>query len=146
MQQHYKATTDEIYWLAKAQWSRNSWKLRDYSSQMVDQMICWTLNTSTLDECWMLSFYDKTLAKYELKTQFQPTVVNDAVLQQSLAKMNSFLWVSRLTNFHQPWHKLTGENTKHNTGVNTHTRTDTWIRQTIAGEKPHHFMKDDLCD
>lgn len=36
-------------------------------------------------------------------------MVDDAILQQSLAQVNPFLRVSRLTNFHQPRHKLTEE-------------------------------------
>lgn len=38
-----------------------------------------------------------------------PTVVDDAVLQKSLTQVNPFLGVARLTNLHQPGHKLTGD-------------------------------------
>lgn len=40
------------------------------------------------------------------------TMVDDAVLQQGLTQVNSFFWIARLTNFHQPRHKLTGERRK----------------------------------
>lgn len=48
-------------------------------------------------------------------------MVDDAILQQSLTEVNPFLWVSRLTNFHQPRHKLTEETKKIATlRTNTH--------------------------
>lgn len=40
-------------------------------------------------------------------------MVDDAILQKSLTQMNPFLWVSRLTNFHQPGHKLAADEGKH---------------------------------
>lgn len=43
------------------------------------------------------------------------TVVDDAVFQQSLTQVDSFLLVARLTDFHQPGHKLTGEKKQPNT-------------------------------
>lgn len=42
----------------------------------------------------------------------KPTVVDDAVLQQSLTQVNPFLLVACLTDFHQPGHKLTGDTQK----------------------------------
>lgn len=47
------------------------------------------------------------------KTREKPTVVDDAILQKRLTQMNSFLWVSRLTNFHQPGHELAADEQKH---------------------------------
>lgn len=39
----------------------------------------------------------------------EPTVVDDAVLQQSLTQVNPFLRVARLADFHQPRHEFTGD-------------------------------------
>lgn len=47
--------------------------------------------------------------------------MDDSVLQQSLTQVNPFLWIIRLTNLHQPGHKLT-EDTE-NTGIATHWST-----------------------
>lgn len=44
---------------------------------------------------------------YERKKEKGPTMVDDTVLQQSLAQVDTFLWVWRLPNFHQPRNKLT---------------------------------------
>lgn len=39
-------------------------------------------------------------------------MVDDAVLQQSLTQVDPFLRVARLTDLHQPGHKLTGGHTQ----------------------------------
>lgn len=41
-----------------------------------------------------------------------PTVMDDAVLKQSLAQVDAFLRVPRLANLHQPGHKLTARRQK----------------------------------
>lgn len=51
-------------------------------------------------------------------------MVDDAILQKSLTQVNPFLWVARLTDFHQPRNKLTRENKQPNMDITTHLYTE----------------------
>lgn len=60
------------------------------------------------------------------------TMVDDAILQQSLTEVNPFLWVSCLTNFHQPRHKLTEE-------TKTHTHLGPTLTKSLLEISSFHY-------
>ena len=59
--------------------------------------------------------------------------------------MNPFFWVVRLTNFHQPGHKLTGGHTKHDVGIATHMPTYRQHNKNTSKKKLWEIM-DNECD